>query len=319
MENTNQENLDRVVEFFNYALTKSLEKSLIYTLGIKKLLKTYIASSKDIALIGIMFDSLLVKNLQTISAEVPKPDVNSNTLFQRAIVHKNLLPVFEKFIPDNQEKWVDVLKGFQANIEDIIKQKSKDHSLLTSFLINLDVFGSMVALNTKFMVNDELLDEIIKYIFKYVKVDDLKQGKLDPNFTLNTLFEFINLVIETKTFTPLSDNILQIESFVLFGFDYNKVPRNYSSSALIKMNMFLRKVLGYMEIFSEGFKEKAFELLLKTCKAKTDEISSQNTTALANEEIYLNNELNEAMLTEFAETITRYIIMNTKSFLLCLE
>jgi len=305
MESSSEENLQNVLDFLEYSLNKTLEKSLIYTLGVKKLLKIHIANSKDLVLTGRVFDSLLVKNLKIIASEVAQPELDSASLFKRAIVHKNLLSVFEKFVPENQEKWAEASRSFQENIQNIVSQGGHDFSQLTRFLINLDVFGSLVSLNPKLMVEDELLDEIIKYTFKHVKVEDLKQGKIEPNFTLNTFFEFINLIIETKTFTPLSDNILQIESFFLFGFEYNKEPKNYSSSALVKMNMFFRKVLVYLEIFSEGFKEKAFEGILRTCKTKVNEISNQNTLKYANEEFYLSNEINETMLTEFAETISR--------------
>ena len=310
MESTQEANITKVLEFLDYALTKSLDKSLIYTLGMKKLLKTHIAGSKDSELIARIFDQLLVKNLKVIASEVTQAQLDSATLFKRAIVHKNLLSVFEKFVPENQEKWAQASKTFQENIQSIIQNKAQaqDPAILTRFLINLDVFGSMVALNPKLMVEDELLDEIIKYIFTNIKVEALKENKLEPNFTLNTLFEFINLVIETKTFTPLSDNIIQIEGFFLFGLEHNHTPRNYSSTALIKINMFFRKVLVYMEIFSEGFKERAFDEILKTCHYKTNEISSQQTQSDSiSEEIYLSIELNEVMLTEFAETISRYV------------
>ena len=123
-----------------------------------------------------------------------------------------------------------------------------------------------------------------------------------PNFTLNTLFEFINLVIEHKTFEPLSANIFEIEELVEFGLSFNQIPRKYSSNALIKINMFLRKVLTYMEIFSEGFKENTIRSILKVCKIKTNELVGKNTQA---ETDNLNDELNDAMITEFAETISR--------------
>ena len=123
-----------------------------------------------------------------------------------------------------------------------------------------------------------------------------------PNFALNTLFEFINLIIEYKTFEPLSANILNIEELVEFGLSFNKIPRKYSSNALIKINMFLRKVLLYMEIFSDGFKENTLSTILKVCKIKTDELVRKKTQA---ETDNLNDELNDSMITEFAETISR--------------
>ena len=308
MESTEEDKQQKVLDFLNYAVGKSLEKSLVYILGIKKLLKTYIANAKDFTFVDKIFEQILVKNLQIIAVEVNQPDLTSAALFKRAIVHKNLLSVFEKFIPDNQEKWSEASKGFKENINSIIKSGKTDFVTITSFLINLDVFGSMVALSPKLMVEDESVEGIVKYIFKNIKVTDLKQEKLEPNFTLNTLFEFINLVIETKTFTPLSDNIIQIQEFFQFGLEYNKTPRNYSSSALVKINMFFRKVLVYLEIFSEGFKESAFEGLLKTCKSKAMEISNPAPAQGVNEELHLSNEINETMVTEFAETISRYLI-----------
>jgi len=69
---------------------------------------------------------------------------------------------------------------------------------------------------------------------------------------------------------------MDIEGFLDFGFEYNREPHKFSSSAFIKINLFFRKVLTYTEIFSEGFKDRAIRGLLQICKIKCDEISQDS-------------------------------------------
>jgi len=304
LETKEEDRNNAALEFLKYAMNKCLSKSIIYSNGVKKLLKSLFAESQDLKVVQSILEIVIIQNLKEIQKELSNENNDLNNTFKRAIVHKNIMPVFEKYIPDTQEAWTEIAKGFQNNVQDIVNQNQSDSNSVQKFIISLDVIGSIIAFNSKAMFEDEPLTQIIKFLFTQIKVQDLKEEKFDPNYTLNTIFEFINLVIENKTFTPLSDNIIEIENFFLFGLEYNKVPRKFSSSALIKMNMFLRKVLTYIEVFTEEFRDQVLRGILSICKIKSHEITT--TIDLGGQDVTsINNELNDLMITEFAETIAR--------------
>mmetsp|Transcript_8101 Transcript_8101/g.7275 ORF Transcript_8101/g.7275 Transcript_8101/m.7275 type:complete len:137 (-) Transcript_8101:1626-2036(-) len=136
----------------------------MYAIGIKKLLKQFFADCDKKQMEKIL-DRIILTNLKAIESELPQSLENHEQILKRAIIHKNLLGLFERIIPDTQEKWIDISKRLIENIANTIETINSSSNNLTSFLINLDVVCTIISYHSKSMFEDKLLERIIAQLF----------------------------------------------------------------------------------------------------------------------------------------------------------
>lgn len=72
------------------------------------------------------------------------------------------------------------------------------------------------------------------------------------------------------------------------------------------MNVFIRKILVFLEAFSDDFKTSIFENIFPLCLIKVEEMFDIPETI---EKDLLIDESNDLLIVEFAETIQRLIIV----------
>lgn len=70
------------------------------------------------------------------------------------------------------------------------------------------------------------------------------------------------------TIDPFSENLLLLEKLFRKTLEFNAKAREYSSEALIRILSFLRKIIGFIEGFSEDFKAFAITSVLDTALIK---------------------------------------------------
>lgn len=127
-----------------------------------------------------------------------------------------------------------------------------------------------------------------------------------PNYYYATVFEWLNLAIEEKTFVIFSDFVLDIEKIFHSCLDENLVVKKFYSKALINTMNFERKILSFVEAFSPQFQNfiinKDLDYIFRILKRLFEEVHDEK-----DEEIVIN-ELNDMMIVDFAETIVRLLI-----------
>ena len=306
-----KEKIPAVLEFLNYALEKSRENFLGYAHGIKTFLKSALSNYPDEEdLVPLLFDATISKPLNEI-LEMSKNLTNEGIepLFKRVIVFKNIIPVFSKQVSAEIIKVKPITDQTLKNIQEMLgimdSRRDKDENV-AAVLVNLDVFCTFMVLNSKIDITDDLLDKTILFVFSKINKNTISSIVLNENFVLNTIFEFVNIIVEKRTFIPFTDHILDIQMLFEYGLESNKKMKKFASSALIKLNMFLRKVLPVLEMFAKGFKENVLNNMLELCLIKAKEVLQSQQVTLSDEKDILSNELSDSMITEFAETIGRY-------------
>ena len=295
----NNENSQKLIPIFERLIQDSEEKSLIFLNGLGIILekfKTSHSEFKNDEKVLNVFSKYISKSLDMdgISFE------NAEIFLRRSFISKTILLQINGSVcipPELVDKTLSNLKLIisEANLKENELEQVK-------FLIYLDFLQTVQPfINNESFLEENLVTEIIKFIFARFKSESLPNLKvISSNFVYGTLFEYMNLITEKKTFVAFSDNILAIEDLIRESIIFNLVPQKFYIKSLIFCNVFLRKILGFLEAFSNDF--RAFiqkELMIffgKKLRSLNDGI---------NEELLID-ESNDQMIIEFSETISRF-------------
>jgi hypothetical protein len=105
--------------------------------------------------------------------------------------------------------------------------------------------------------------------------------------------------------------ITSVENHLRKSIEFNSKARRFSSNALISLLAFLRKIISYLSsennIFSSDLAEFSVHNVIDTCLIKLS--SNNNESALL-----LVDESNDAIIVEFAETISRFVTVLSEYF-----
>ena len=297
----NNENFKKVIPIFEQLILDSEEKSLIFLNGLRILLisfKESQSSFKENELIMNVFSKYIAKSLDLDDITLE----NTEILLRRSLISKTILLQINGSSCLTQDLIAQTLKKLNQIITNNIQLPIDNELEDLKFLIYLDFLQTIQPfINNDNFLDEGLVNDIILFIFKSFKVENLKNFKrISINFIYGTLFEYMNLVTEKKTFVVLSDNIPAIEALIRESINFNINPQKFYIKSLIFCNAFLRKILGFIEAFSNDFRmfiqKELLSFFVKKLRSLTEGI---------NEELMID-ESNDQMIIEFAETISRF-------------
>ena len=121
-----------------------------------------------------------------------------------------------------------------------------------------------------------------------------KKKPIRDFFILGGFLEFVNNSIEKKSFAIFSDRIKELEEIISFVLDEKSSNKKYSVKVVSKTMIFIRKILTFLEAFTNEFSscliDKILEIGIRKFGKKAEKIEDEN---------------HEKFVVEYAETLAR--------------
>lgn len=291
----------------------------MYTNGLKLILK--VCMNPDLSPHPKIVPQLYEQVVQSEIKSMYTADSSVNTLIRRCIIIQRSLPLFKYQEFDNQPL-VELLQQQvrQALKQDEISKLSSDQRqqadnqkslLLAKFLAAIYLL-TIFQQQSPHLLSQEEQEPVAQFMFTNFTDYYGAYKDIPPNFVLSVLFDFINYSVEKYTIEVFAERLLVIEKVFKQSFLYNTALQPLQSNAISKQLIFLRKIIGIIEAFSEDFQQYVVTSVLNMAVVKLKE-DAPLQEAMATQDI-IKDEMNDIVVIEFAETISRFVTIIDDKF-----
>lgn len=288
----------RLIPVLEELVKAAEEKSLIFLNGLRFLMRNFTE-----AYYGGFLEGYITKSIEFEEGFMDIEEKSIDLLLRKSLIAKTLL--IQTKASSIKELLIDQILEKMS----YFKPETANRKEALLFLLQLDFLVTVQPFQKRdLFTSDELIEKTLKFFFSGDNISIFNQINPDilHNFLYGVLFEFLNLIIESRTFVVLIDCIASVESSFKACIEYNRIAHKYYARSLISCNQFLRKIMGFLEAFSPEFKGFIIKELLNFLDDRLYSLESEKQ-----EEIILD-ESNENMVLEFAETISRFSLTLSK-------
>lgn len=283
----------------------SVEESLIYSVGLRGIVKQLVLECGDNEILETIFQVCIKETISRLFTEE-----DTNKTMRISITLKNILPEFGELLSDKMGE--DTFQQCLQTIRQVLQEKKLAEEL---WRVRLEAAVDIVAIYWSQDINTQLVFEDKAFPLSSLIVD-LMEAMTDKfiniNYEMQVLLNFANAVIEKKTLEPFSDQLVKLENMVmkLMNFNFKTASQHteetkFSSDSLVKLCQFLRKVLPVIEAFRTEFRPLVVQNILDLCNAKVEDykVAADDVGAgVVDENV-------DTVVLEFSELITRFSLV----------
>lgn len=329
-----EENEQEYISICLDILEKSVVSEIIFLSGINKSLKGQLADeiiSDDMKkqFLSLMFDKLQViignnEGLNKVDKLIMSTRINHIEVLIIDNLHKNsfkfdIIQTKMESLCKSINESVTVLKIDDTQINEASTQTWFDMLFKLNCLIQLKLNDAKKDDEEGYISNiniEDLVTSVFKILPKFLDEEQSDQDEtfdsnILKNYVLSLVFKFIDYIIESNEAEKLADSIMMIEKIFEVALKNCAENELYSTTLMIRLLGFLRKVITILEMFSEEFEKTIMNSVFKIGIEKVKQFDNvkygKNVLGSnATKQDVFSDDNYEALVVEIAETLSRF-------------